>query len=70
MIGDNHLLHDEYDNYAVEIYRLLATVQPSREVLYAYLMRIESEIIGMSIENDKRIEIVDKLLCLNLSEPA
>ena len=65
MIGDNHLLNDEYDNYAVEIYRLFATGQSSREVLYDYLMRSECETIGLSIENEKRMEVVDKLLCLN-----
>ncbi|MFT4172086.1 MAG: hypothetical protein QM639_05970 [Rhodocyclaceae bacterium] len=64
MIGENHLLDDEYDNYALEIYKLFVAGKSSHEALYDYLLRTEDEAIGMSIEDEKREKVVDKLLCL------
>lgn len=64
MIGDNKKLSDEYDSYAYEIQNLLLSYDIDKEKLYQLLLYHEENTIGMSISNESRMLVVEKLLSL------
>ncbi|MFH1748556.1 MAG: hypothetical protein ABIG44_16095 [Planctomycetota bacterium] len=58
---------DEYDSYIGRVYRLLAS-GASKQELTGALRAIQTDCMGMLIENDVELETVtDKLLALDVS---
>lgn len=68
LIGDNPNLFDEYDFYAHEIVSYLKSGNASADGIYHLLERAEEEKIGMSVDNEIRSTVAEKIVALMMFE--